>query len=97
MARYIYQGTTKDGNGKVVDSATVSVFLNGTTTAADVYAASSGGSAVASVTSDSTDGSFLFYVDDGDYAVTQRFKITISKTNYTTKSYDDIVIYPYYG
>jgi len=94
MARYIYQGTWKDGNGRVVTSGTVSVYLAGTATAASVYVAEVGGSPVNSVTSDSTDGSFSFWVDDSDYAQTQRFKITLSKTNFRSKSYDDLVIYP---
>ena len=93
MARYIYQGTFKDGNGRVVASGTISVYLAGTTTAANVYTASAGGSAVNSVTSD-TDGHFLFYIDDGDYTSSQQFKIALSKTNFTTKTYDNIRISP---
>ena len=93
MARHIYQGTYKDGNGRVITSGTISVYLAGTGTAADVYTASAGGSAVNSVTSD-TDGHFLFWVDDSDYAPTQLFKITLSKTNFTSKSYDNVQVYP---
>lgn len=95
MARYIYNGVFKDGNGRVVTSGTISVYLAGGSTAANIYAASAGGSAVNSVTSDSTDGSFVFYVDDTDYAANQLFKITLSKTNFTSKTYDDIEVFPH--
>ena len=92
--RYAYNGTFKDGQGSVVTDGTISVFLAGTSTAASVYTASSGGSAVNSVTSDSTDGDFIFYVDDADYGYTQRFKITLTKTNYRENSYDDVPVLP---
>ncbi len=96
MARYAYQGTYKDQNGKVVTSGTISVFLTGTTTAASVYVASSGGSPVASVTSDSTDGHFIFYVDDADYAAHQLFAITLSKSGYLSKTYSNLDIFKVY-
>jgi hypothetical protein len=94
MARHIYQGTFKDGNGRVVTSGAISVYEAGTITAANIYTASAGGSAVNSVTSDSTDGSFLFWVDEADYSPVQLFKIVLSKTNFTSKTYDDIQVYP---
>jgi hypothetical protein len=93
MARYIYQGTFKDGNGARIDAATVSAFLAGTTTAADVYTASSGGTAVNSVTTDSR-GSFSLWVDDTDYNQDQLFKITMSKANFESSTYDDIAVFP---
>ena len=79
MSRFIKQGVARDGAGNVIDEATISVYEAATTTVASVYAASSGGTAVNSVESD-TDGSFSFYVDDGDYARTQKFKIVLSKS-----------------
>jgi len=91
MARYIYQNTFKDGNGRVVSGGTVSVYLAGTTTAASVYTSATGGSAVNSVTSDS-DGHFYFYVDTDDYEVTQRFDIKLSKSGYQDKTYSNIAI-----
>lgn len=89
MSRYQYPasglGFTVDQNGKVIQSATVSVFLAGTTTPASIYTASSGGTAVNSISSNSTNGSFVFYVDSSDYTPsTQKFDIQISKTNYQT-------------
>lgn len=87
MARYIKQGTIRDGLGNVISGATVYVYLGGTTTAASVYAAVSGGTAVNSVETD-TDGSFSFYVDTDDYDRDQSFKLVISKTGYTSQTWD---------
>ena len=92
MARYLLKGTARDGNGKIIASATISVYLAGTTTAASVYEAYSGGTAVNSVTS-SSDGTFSFYVDDTDYTGLQRFKCVIGKTGYTSITYDYITIF----
>jgi len=99
MARYKYQGTFKDGNGRVVGTATtsdgvagtVSVYLAGTTTAASVYAAETGGVAVNSVSTD-THGYFYFWVDHDDYTCSQKFKIVLSHADFESKTYDDIHI-----
>jgi len=101
MARYKYQGTFKDGNGAVVGAATTSnatdgvvyVYLAGTTTAASVYAASSGGTAVNSVETDDY-GYFYFWVDDSTYSSSQKFKISLTHADFETKTYDDIAIIP---
>ena len=90
--RYPYTGITRDGNGNVISSATVKVFLAGTTTPASVYAAASGGTAGSSVTSDST-GTFLFYVSNGSYSGNQMFKIRVEKTGFSSHDYDKIVIF----
>ena len=96
MARYPHQGTTKDGNGRVISSATVTVFLADTSTPASIYAASAGGVAVNSVTSgadtSSAPGYFIFYVDRTDYAADQEFDITISKSGFNTQTYSFVVI-----
>jgi hypothetical protein len=94
MARYVFQNTAVDGAGKILTSATVAVYLEDGTTAASIYTAESGGSAVNSVTTDSTNGSFSFFVDTGDYANTQKFKLTVSKTGYIDFTIDDIRIFP---
>lgn len=94
MARYIYQSYAKDGQGAVITSATVAVYLGGTTTAASVYAASAGGAAVNSVTSDSSTGYFSFWVDNSDYAQTQLFKILVSKNSFGTTTHDNIRVMP---
>jgi hypothetical protein len=91
MARYAYKGTFRDGHGHIVSGGTVSVYLAGTTTAASIYTTSVIVTAVNSVTS-STDGTFLFYVDDADYGFGQKFKIILSGTGYTSQTYDNLDI-----
>jgi len=91
MARFIKQGVARDGAGNVIAGATISVYEAGTTTVANIYATASGGTAVNSVES-GTDGSFSFYVDDGDYARTQKFKIVLSKSNYTSQTWDNVIL-----
>ena len=93
MARNIYDGTARDGHGHIISNALVTVMLAGTSTFASVYTALAGGVAVNSVYS-STDGVFTFYVDHDDYSSDQLFKISISKSGYTTKVYDYIAIFP---
>jgi hypothetical protein len=93
MARFIFSGVSRDGAGKIIPSATISVYLAGTTTVASIYTAYAGGTAVNSTTS-GTDGVFTFYVSDSDYtAGAQKFKIVMSKTGYSSQTYDYISIY----
>lgn len=89
MSRYALQGTISDGNGAVVGSATVAVFLAGTSTVPTMYLAKTGGSPVTTVTTSSL-GYFKFYVDDADYPLVTLFDLSISKTGYVTQSYSDI-------
>lgn len=90
--RFIKQGIVRNGHGDVIADATISVYLAGTTTVASVYAASTGGTAVNSVTSDSA-GGFSFYVDEADYARTQLFKLVLAAGDtYTTQTWDDMII-----
>jgi hypothetical protein len=93
MARKIYRGYARDGNGTILSSATVYVYLTGTSTAASVYTASSGGTAVNSVTSDST-GLYSFYTDYSDYTAGTQFRIVISKTGYDSVTYDEVECLP---
>jgi hypothetical protein len=96
-----FRKTFKDGNGRVVGTATtanatvgtISVYLANGTTAANVYAAETGGSTVTSVSTDDN-GYFKFWVDDSEYMPSQRFKITLSHADFEDKSYDDIKIIP---
>jgi len=92
MARYIFQGTFRDGQGNIIPDGTVTVFDAGTTTASTLYAVSSGGTSVNSVTSDDN-GFFCFYVDSSDYSGGSQFDITLSKSGYSDKTYEDVVIY----
>ena len=94
MARYKLPSCVfLDQSGNVVENGTCSVSLAGTSTVASIYAASSGGSAVNSVTSSSA-GQCTWYVDTDDYSTDQKFKITLSKTNFTSQSFDDVVVFP---
>jgi len=93
MARYCKTGIARDGHGNIISSATVSVYLAGTTTAASVYAASAGGTAVNSVTS-GTDGSFTMFFDDTDYYQSQLFKLVMSKSGFTSTTYDNVIAFP---
>ena len=90
--RYSFKSVARDGAGNIVTSATVNIYLAGTTTAASVYEAYTGGTAVSSVTT-GTDGVFEFYIDDTDYAGTQQFKIVISKSNYSSITRDYLTIF----
>lgn len=96
--RYIYQGVFKDGNGVVVGSdwsPRVTVYLAGTTTLATIYTASSGGSADSdSIIAPDNSGFFSFYIDEADYLHSQLFKITLTATNFESKSYDNLQIFP---
>ena len=90
MARWKFQGTTKDQSGRILPSATVSVYPAGTTTAASVYTSVTSATAVNSVTSNSTDATYVFYTDCFDYDYDQAFKIIITKSGYTSVTYDNI-------
>lgn len=94
MARFIFQSVARDGNAKVIPSANVTVYKADGTTKATIYAAETGSADADSIVTTGTDGSFQFWVDDSDYSLNQRFKFSISKTNFQTKSYDDIIIFP---
>lgn len=98
MARYKCFGTFRDQVGNTVvtqatgsGTATCSVVLTGTTTAASIYTASSGGTAVNSVDCDAY-GNFTFYVDTGDYGLSQGFDIILSKTGYTSQTYSNLTM-----
>jgi hypothetical protein len=69
----------RDGNGVIVSGATVMVYLTGTTTPATIYAASSGGSPVTSLTTDAN-GTILFYADDANYSILQLCDIVATAT-----------------
>ena len=99
MARYIYQAHYRNEVGDTVSSGTIAVTLAGTSTAATIYDAASGGSALSGgqTTSRSTDGYYFFYVDETDYSDSQLFKITLSKTGLQSISYDNVKIIPGVG
>jgi len=95
--RYIYQNVVQDGRGNFVAGASITVYLAGTTTKATIYAALTGGTADADsvITTDSS-GNYAFYVDDSDYFSTQRFKTVMSKSGFTSDTWDYLQIFPTY-
>jgi len=90
MARWKFQGTTKDQSGRILPSATISVYLAGTTTPASVYTSVTSTTAVNSITSSSPDATYAFYTDSFDYDHDQAFKIIITKPSYTSVTYDNL-------
>ena len=95
MARHIQQGSFKSGSGEIISGGTVTVYLAGTTTLATIYTALSGGSADSdSAVTSGTDGHWYFYVDELDYLSNQKFKYILSYAGFTSKTYDDITIFP---
>lgn len=94
--RFDYKDEVRDQQGNVVASASVYVYLAGLETAVSIYTVNSGGTAVATAPQLTTDsnGYFEFWVDDEDYDHDQKFKIVISKTGFTTRTFDYISIFP---
>ena len=93
MSRYIFQQHFTDRAGNAVASGSVTVYTANSTALATCYSSSGGSTAITSslITTD-TAGYFKFWVDDADYSSTQKFKIALSKTNFASKTYDDIMI-----
>jgi len=93
--RYIYQNVVQDGKGNFISSANITVTLAGTSTKASIYSAVTGGVVDADgvVVTDSS-GTYAFYVDEDDYSNSQRFKIVMSKTGYTSETWDYVRVLP---
>lgn len=96
MSRYIFQGTFRDGLGNIISNGLVLVFLAGTSTPASVYADDSTSTSVNYVSTDDY-GHFEFYVDTNDYLTSQMFKVTLRKSGFEDRSYDDIIMFPMVG
>ena len=94
MARYSYNGTVRDKKGYALESATVTVYEADTTTAATIYSAKTGGTAISGseLTTDSG-GRYTFYVDDGDYSSGQQFDIVIAKSGYSGYTLADELVF----
>jgi hypothetical protein len=86
-----FEGVYRDGAGNVVKSGTVTIYLAGTTTAANVYKTATSTTAVNSLTTSSV-GKYTFYVDRFEYDAEQTFKIVLSKTGYTSATYDNVAV-----
>jgi hypothetical protein len=85
----------KDQRSNIIVGGTVVVTESGGTTAATTYESETG-DAQTSYTSDSS-GKVEFWVDNGDYTSAQRFRITASKTGFSTVIEDDIAIIGTFG
>jgi hypothetical protein len=98
MARWVYHGIVRDGNSRIVPSATVTVCLAGTNTPARIYDRISGGSAIdGSAVTAGADGHFSFFIDDADYPVSQRFKMVVAAPPILpkySKTYDYLAMLP---
>ena len=93
MARYIKQGHIRKSAGTTVSGATVTVYLTGTGTLANIYTASSGGSVISgSQVTSNANGYYIFFVDDTDYLPSQRFALTIEASGLDTTTYSDVDI-----
>jgi hypothetical protein len=95
MSRHKYQGTAQDATGRVIASASYTVYLSDGTTLATIYSAVSGGTAaVGSVVQSDSNGEFEFFVDDSEYTPSQLFQIVMSKLGYTTVTWEYVKIIP---
>jgi hypothetical protein len=96
--RYAYHNVVQDGGGNFVAGATITVYLAGGTTKASIYAAFTGGVAdTDSVIATDSTGTYEFYVDEADYATTtstQMFKVVMTKSGYTSETWDYVKIFP---
>ena len=94
MARHIFQHVFVDIHGNVVTEGTITVYDAGTSDLATIYESETGSQVSSSeLTSDSTKGTFEFWVDESDYVYNQRFKLILTKTSYTTQEYDDVGVF----
>lgn len=85
MARYHFIGRLRDSYGNTIPNGDVSVYLAGTTTPAIVYTQAEGGQGISTIPQIKSDenGYVSFYVDDGDYEVTQLFDIVSNNFTYS--------------
>lgn len=89
--RCYYKGIARDVLGNTVGSATVSVYLAGSSTAATIYQSLDGTTGVNSVTANNS-GIYEFWVDRFDYDSSQKFKIITSRTGKTAITWDNLNI-----
>jgi protocatechuate 3,4-dioxygenase beta subunit len=93
MARYPLRGKVRDGNGKIVPSAIIQVFLADTATAVNSYATKTGGANILGVATTDSNGDWVMYVNDSEYPKKTLFDATVSKDpGYVTQTYEDIAM-----
>ena len=82
MARFKFSGDWKDGQGRVVPQGTITVYIAGTLTTATAYVSETGGVLTNSQTTTDDSGVFFFWIDDGDFPSTQKFRIIGTKPGF---------------
>ena len=82
MARFKFSGDWKDGQGRIVPQGTITVYLAGTLTTATAYVSETGAVLTNSQTTTDDSGVFFFWIDDGDFASTQKFRIIGTKPDF---------------
>ena len=82
MSRFKFSGDWKDGQARIVPQGTITVYLAGTLTTATAYVSETGGVLTNSQTTTDDSGVFSFWIDDGDFAITQKFRIIGTKTGF---------------
>jgi hypothetical protein len=90
--RYPLRGKVRDGNGRVIVGAKVSVFLADTATAVTSYPTKTGGSNNFGISTTDSNGEWLIYLDDATYTIVTLFDAVVSKTGYVTQTYEDITM-----
>lgn len=90
MARYIFKTFVKDGIGRNIAGAQVSVTLSGTTTSAITYPTVSSTTPNTSITT-AADGGLVFYVDGFDYDFDQTFDVTVAKNGYSSVVFPSVL------
>jgi len=90
MARYHFQGRSRDTYGNVKQNLPITIYEANTSVPAIIYTAFTGGTSTSAAPQISSDnyGYFDFYVDDADYSNNQYFDITSSEFTYT---YIDVI------
>jgi len=86
--RGYFQDVLRDGNGVIISGGTVTVYLEGTTTLANIYSSVSIATPITgSVVTTASNGSFSFYCDAFDYGTSQCFKYVATATTFAGQSY----------
>lgn len=92
MARFVFQGTWFDGQNSIVPSGTITVYLAGTLTLATAYESEAGAALTNSQTTTDSAGALEFWIDDGDFDSTQKFRFIGTKTGFANLDKDNLQI-----
>jgi hypothetical protein len=90
MARYPLRGRVRDGNGKVISGATVSIYLADTATAITAYPTKTGGANNFGIATTDANGEWIVYCDDANYPQKTLFDAEVKKDGCVTQTYEDI-------